>query len=168
MADALDRCLACAVYAHPLPRIIKAYKDAGEHRLAPYLAELLYDTALHAQVERRIVAQLLTLMDGLEPRQNLVVIAATNRPDILDPALLRPGRFDRHITVDRPSHKGRVQIFKVHTRNVILADKRDGVDLPVRDKGPFFVVFPFTEVPELATEARYAQSVWQVNRITVK
>lgn len=48
MAEALDRCLACAVYAHPLPRIIKAYKDAGERRLAPYLAELLYDTALHA------------------------------------------------------------------------------------------------------------------------
>lgn len=52
--------------------------------------------------------------------------------------------------------------------DVILAYKRDGVDLPVRDKGPFFVVFPFTDVPELATEARYAQSVWQVNRITVK
>ena len=50
MAEALDRCLACAVYTHPLPRIIKAYKDAGERRLAPYLAELLYDTALHAQV----------------------------------------------------------------------------------------------------------------------
>ena len=50
VAKALDRCLACAVYAHPLPRIIKAYKDAGERRLAPYLAELLYDTALHAQV----------------------------------------------------------------------------------------------------------------------
>ena len=49
VAKALDRCLACAVYAHPLPRIIKAYKDAGERRLAPYLAELLYDTALHAQ-----------------------------------------------------------------------------------------------------------------------
>ena len=50
MAEALDRCLACAVYAHPLPRIIKAYKDAGERRLASYLAELLYDTALNAQV----------------------------------------------------------------------------------------------------------------------
>lgn len=49
MAASLDRCLACAVYRHPLPRIIKAYKDAGERRLAPYLAELLYDTALHAQ-----------------------------------------------------------------------------------------------------------------------
>lgn len=52
--------------------------------------------------------------------------------------------------------------------DVILADKRDGVALPVRDKGPFFVVFPFTDFPELASEARYAQSVWQVNRITVK
>ncbi|MEY3080266.1 MAG: hypothetical protein RJA94_251 [Pseudomonadota bacterium] len=52
--------------------------------------------------------------------------------------------------------------------DVILADKRDGVAIPVRDKGPFFVVFPFTDVPGLATEARYAQSVWQVNRITVK
>lgn len=52
--------------------------------------------------------------------------------------------------------------------DVILAYQRDGVDLAVRDKGPFFVVFPFTDVPELATEARYAQSVWQVNRISVK
>ena len=54
------------------------------------------------------------------------------------------------------------------TSDVILAYKRDGEYLPVRDKGPFFVVFPFTDVPELATEARYAQSVWQVNRISVK
>ena len=52
--------------------------------------------------------------------------------------------------------------------DVILAYKRNGEYLPVRDKGPFFVVFPFADVPELATEARYAQSVWQVNRITVK
>lgn len=52
--------------------------------------------------------------------------------------------------------------------DVILAYKRNGEELSVRDKGPFFVVFPFTDVPELATEDRYAQSVWQVNRITVK
>ena len=52
--------------------------------------------------------------------------------------------------------------------DVILAYKRDGEDLSVRDKGPYFVVFPFTDVPELATEARYAQSVWQVNRISIK
>jgi cell division protease FtsH len=53
------------------------------------------------------------------------VLAATNRPDVLDPALLRPGRFDRHITVDRPTHKGRVAIFKVHVRDVPLADDVD-------------------------------------------
>ena len=52
--------------------------------------------------------------------------------------------------------------------DVILAYKREGSYMPVRDKGPLFVVFPFTDVPELATEARYAQSVWQVNQITVK
>lgn len=51
---------------------------------------------------------------------------------------------------------------------IILAYQREGVDIPVRDKGPLFVVFPFSDQPDLATEARYAQSVWQVNRITVK
>lgn len=52
--------------------------------------------------------------------------------------------------------------------DVILAYKRDGEYLPVRDKGPFFVVFPFSDVPDLATETRFAQSVWQVHQITVK
>lgn len=65
-------------------------------------------------------------------------------------------------------YRADIPLEDVEKYDVILADKRDGVDLPVRDKGPFFVVFPFTDVPELATEARYAQSVWQVNRITVK
>ncbi len=53
---------------------------------------------------------------------SVIVVAATNRPDVLDPALLRPGRFDRHITVDRPTLKGRMEIFKVHVRNIPLAD----------------------------------------------
>lgn len=65
-------------------------------------------------------------------------------------------------------YRSEIPLTDMQKYNVILAYKRDGVDLPVRDKGPFFVVFPFTEVPELATEARYAQSVWQVNRVTVK
>ena len=56
---------------------------------------------------------------------SVIVMAATNRPDVLDPALLRPGRFDRHITVDRPTIKGRIEIFKVHVRNVPLADDVD-------------------------------------------
>ncbi|MBI4898617.1 MAG: ATP-dependent metallopeptidase FtsH/Yme1/Tma family protein [Actinobacteria bacterium] len=60
--------------------------------------------------------QLLVEMDGFETKDNVILIAATNRPDVLDPALLRPGRFDRQVTVDRPDRKGRVQILKVHTR----------------------------------------------------
>lgn len=64
--------------------------------------------------------QILSEMDGFTPNESVIVMAATNRPDVLDPALLRPGRFDRHITVDRPSYKGRLAIFEVHTRNVPL------------------------------------------------
>ena len=65
--------------------------------------------------------QILSEMDGFTQTQSVIVMAATNRPDVLDPALLRPGRFDRHITVDRPSLKGRLAIFEVHTREVPLA-----------------------------------------------
>ena len=60
-------------------------------------------------------------MDGFATNEVVIVIAATNRPDVLDPALLRPGRFDRHVTVSKPAQKGRVQLFEVHTRKVPLA-----------------------------------------------
>ncbi len=69
--------------------------------------------------------QILSEMDGFSQNDSVIVMAATNRPDILDPALLRPGRFDRHITVDRPNAKGRRAIFEVHTREVPLADDVD-------------------------------------------
>ena len=69
--------------------------------------------------------QILSEMDGFSPNEAVIVLAATNRPDVLDPALLRPGRFDRHITVDRPNHKARVAIFKVHCRDVPLSDDVD-------------------------------------------
>ena len=65
--------------------------------------------------------QILGEMDGFQANDSVIVLAATNRPDILDPALLRPGRFDRHVTVSRPTMKGREQIFKVHVRDVPLA-----------------------------------------------
>ena len=64
--------------------------------------------------------QILTEMDGFSPNESVIVLAATNRPDVLDPALLRPGRFDRHVTVDRPTKKGRLEILKVHSRNIPL------------------------------------------------
>ncbi len=69
--------------------------------------------------------QILTEMDGFSPSESVIVLAATNRPDVLDPALLRPGRFDRHVTVDLPTKKGRLEILKVHTRNTPLADDVD-------------------------------------------
>ena len=65
--------------------------------------------------------QLLVEMDGFEPNENVILIAATNRPDVLDPALLRPGRFDRQVTVTNPDIKGREEILKVHAKNVPLA-----------------------------------------------
>ena len=78
------------------------------------------------EAEKRLVAQLLTLMDGIEPRQNLVVIAATNRPEAIDEALRRPGRFDREIVVGVPDQTGRREILGIHTRGMPLAD---GVNL---------------------------------------
>jgi transitional endoplasmic reticulum ATPase len=73
------------------------------------------------EVERRVVAQLLALMDGLQSRGKVVVIAATNMPHALDPALRRPGRFDREIEIGVPSKEGRLNILKIHTRNMPLA-----------------------------------------------
>jgi len=69
--------------------------------------------------------QILTELDGFEPAEAVVVLAATNRPDVLDPALLRPGRFDRRVTVQAPDRKGRRQILEVHTRSIPLADEVD-------------------------------------------
>jgi len=77
------------------------------------------------EVEKRIVSQLLTLMDGLESRGQLVVIAATNRPNAVDPALRRPGRFDREIEIGIPDKKGRLEILQIHTRNMPLAEDVD-------------------------------------------
>ena len=74
------------------------------------------------EVERRVVSQLLSLMDGLEGRGKVIVIAATNRPNALDPALRRPGRFDREIEIRIPDKKGRHEILLIHTRNMPLTE----------------------------------------------
>jgi transitional endoplasmic reticulum ATPase len=75
---------------------------------------------VQGETEKRLVAQLLTLLDGLEPRQNLVVIAATNRPEAIDEALRRPGRFDREIVIGVPDERGRREILAIHTRGMPL------------------------------------------------
>ncbi|MFA4640941.1 CDC48 family AAA ATPase [Pyrococcus kukulkanii] len=87
------------------------------------------------RVTDRIINQLLTEMDGLVENSGVVVIAATNRPDIIDPALLRPGRFDRLILVPAPDEKARLEIFKVHTRNMPLAKDVDLKELAKRTEG---------------------------------
>ncbi|MFH1801854.1 MAG: CDC48 family AAA ATPase [archaeon] len=77
----------------------------------------------HDQSEKRVVTQLLTLMDGLKSRGQVVVMAATNRPDDLDEALRRPGRFDRELRINPPTEEGRKEILKIHTRNMPLEDR---------------------------------------------
>lgn len=77
------------------------------------------------EVERRVVAQMLTLMDGMQGRDNVIVIGATNRRDALDPALRRPGRFDREIEIGVPDREGRKEILDVHTRQMPIADDFD-------------------------------------------
>ncbi len=77
------------------------------------------------EVERRVVSQLLSLMDGLEARGKVIVIAATNRPNAIDPALRRPGRFDREIEIKVPDKKGRLEILQIHTRHMPLAQNDD-------------------------------------------
>ena len=87
------------------------------------------------EAEKRLVAQLLTLLDGIEPRQNTVVIAATNRPEAIDEALRRPGRFDREIVVGVPDEPGRREILGIHTRGMPLAGDVDLNDLARRTYG---------------------------------
>nr|MDO8043603.1 CDC48 family AAA ATPase [Candidatus Baldrarchaeota archaeon] len=87
------------------------------------------------QVTERVVSQLLTELDGLEPLREIIVIAATSRPDMLDPALLRPGRFDRLIYVPPPDKKARLEILKIHTRKMPIADDVDLLKLAEATNG---------------------------------
>jgi len=112
-------------YGESEERLRRLYEEAKKHAptiifideidaIAPKRSEVTGD------VEKRVVSQLLALMDGLEPRENVVVIGATNRINALDPALRRPGRFDREIEIGVPNIKGRYEILKIHTRGVPL------------------------------------------------
>ncbi|HAD16820.1 MAG TPA: AAA family ATPase, partial [Erythrobacter sp.] len=100
------------------------------------------------EAEKRLVAQLLTLMDGLEARSNLVVIAATNRPEAIDEALRRPGRFDREIVIGVPDESGRREILGIHTRGMPLGDRVDLNELAKATYG-----FVGADIAALAREA---------------
>jgi transitional endoplasmic reticulum ATPase len=110
------------------------------------------------EVERRVVAQLLALMDGLEERGDVVVIAATNRPNAIDPALRRGGRFDREIEMGVPSRDGRLEILHIHTRGMPLADDVDLEEIADRTYG-----FVGADIEGLAKEA--AMSALQRARV---
>lgn len=103
---------------------------------------------VQGEAEKRLVAQLLTLMDGLQTRANLVVIAATNRPDAIDEALRRPGRFDREIIVGVPDESGRKEILAIHTRGMPLDDAIDLKELARTTHG-----FVGADLAALAREA---------------
>ncbi len=103
---------------------------------------------VYGDVEKRIVAQLLTLMDGMSARNNVVVIAATNREDAIDPALRRPGRFDREIEIGVPSRNGRREILGVHLRGMPLTDDVDIDRLAASTQG-----FVGADLASLAREA---------------
>ncbi|MFW9904054.1 MAG: CDC48 family AAA ATPase [Candidatus Thorarchaeota archaeon] len=93
------------------------------------------DEKASGEMERRVVAQMLALMDGLESRGEIIVIGATNRPNAIDPALRRPGRFDREIEIGIPNKNGRLAILEIHTRSMPLADTVDLEELATRTHG---------------------------------
>eukprot|EP00607_Mallomonas_marina_P000197 CAMPEP_0182427418 /NCGR_PEP_ID=MMETSP1167-20130531/17153_1 /TAXON_ID=2988 /ORGANISM="Mallomonas Sp, Strain CCMP3275" /LENGTH=763 /DNA_ID=CAMNT_0024609633 /DNA_START=206 /DNA_END=2497 /DNA_ORIENTATION=+ len=102
----------------------------------------------NGEVEKRIVSQLLTLMDGLKGRSNTVVIGATNRPNAMDPALRRFGRFDREIDIGVPDENGRLEVFRIHTRNMKLDDDVDPEAIARETHG-----FVGADIASLCTEA---------------
>jgi transitional endoplasmic reticulum ATPase len=93
------------------------------------------DGTADSGVGERVVSQLLTELDGLEDLEDVVVVAATNRPDLVDDALVRAGRLDRHVHVSEPDEEARREIFTVHTRAKPLADDVDLADLAARTEG---------------------------------
>ena len=109
----------------------------------------------------RVISQLLTELDGLEELEDVVVIATTNRPDLIDSALLRPGRLDRHIHVPVPDKEGRRRIFEVHTRNKPLAEGVDLDDLAASTEG-----YVGADIEAVAREAAMAASREFVNSVS--
>ncbi len=117
-------------YGESEERLRGVFKEAEENAPSIIFIDELDSIApkreeVSGDVEKRIVSQLLTLMDGIKSRGKLVVIGATNRQNAIDPALRRPGRFDREIEIGIPDEKGRLEILQIHTRGMPLADDVD-------------------------------------------
>jgi transitional endoplasmic reticulum ATPase len=121
-------------YGESEARLREIFKEAREKAPSIIFVDEIDSIApkreeVTGEVERRVVSQMLSLMDGLEARGKVIVISATNRPNAIDPALRRPGRFDREIEIKVPDKKGRQEILLIHTRNMPLA--ADDQELPV-------------------------------------
>ncbi len=117
-----------SAYGESEKRLREVFEEAARSQPAIVFIDEIDSIApkrdrVQGEAEKRLVAQLLTLMDGLSSRANVVVIAATNRPDAVDEALRRPGRFDREIVIGVPDEKGRREILGIHTRGMPLGDK---------------------------------------------
>ena len=114
-------------YGESEARLREIFKEAREKSPSIIFIDEIDSIApkreeVSGEVERRVVSQMLSLMDGLEARGKVIVISATNRPNAIDPALRRPGRFDREIEIKVPDKKGRMDILAIHTRNMPLSD----------------------------------------------
>ena len=139
-------------YGESEGRLREVFEEAGQNAPAIIFIDELDSIAPArdetGETERRVVAQLLTLLDGLESRGNVVVIGATNRPDAIDPALRRPGRFDREIVIGVPDTAGRRQILDIHTRGMPLAE-----DVSLKDLARTTYGFVGADLGALAREA---------------
>ena len=118
-------------YGESEARLREIFKEAKEKALTIIFIDEIDSIApkseeVPGEVARRVVSQLLSLMDGLEARGKVIVIAATNRPNAIDPALRRPGRFDRETEIKVPDKKGRLEILQIHTRHMPLVQNLDG------------------------------------------
>jgi transitional endoplasmic reticulum ATPase len=117
-------------YGESEARLREVFEEASRETPSLIFVDEIDSLAPHrddagGDVEKRVVATLLTLMDGLEEREGVLVVAATNRPDAVDPALRRPGRFDREVSIPVPTREGRGEILQIHTRGMPLADDVD-------------------------------------------
>ena len=123
-------CYSSKYYGESEERLREIFKQAEENAPSIIFIDEIDAIApkreeVTGEVEKRVVSQLLALMDGLKPRGRVVVIGATNRPNAIDPALRRPGRFDREIEIGVPNKQGRLEILQIHTRGMPLAEDVD-------------------------------------------
>ena len=142
-------------YGESEARLRSVFEDAQKHAPAiifideiDAIAPKREEMGGEKQVERRVVAQLLALMDGLESRGEIIVIAATNIPNTIDPALRRPGRFDREISIPIPDRNGRLQILQIHTRGMPLSE-----DVSIEKLADITHGFVGADIEALAREA---------------